>query len=83
MISDLINVIRFITGFILIVISIRAYLKTKYSAMLFLTLGFGLITVGDIFSAVYFANNANLDNLLSDVFDILGLIALIIAVIKS
>jgi hypothetical protein len=83
MISDLVNLARFLLGFVLIVISLRAYSKSRSSAMLFLVLGFSSLTLGDFFSAIYFTNNVYLDNLISDAFDIPGFIALIIAVGKS
>ncbi len=82
-IDNLINIIRFIVGLILIILSLRAFYKTRIPAMFYLTLGFSLITIGNLFSAIYFNSDMRMDNLLSDIFDILGLIALIIAVKKS
>jgi len=83
LIDNIINSLRFIVGFILVVIALRAFLKTRTSDMLYLVLGFTLITVGDMFSAIYYINDVRMENLLSNVFDILGLIALIIAVKKG
>lgn len=83
LIDNIINSLRFIVGFILVVIALRAFLKTRTSDMLYLMLGFTLITVGDIFSAIYYISDVRMENLLSNVFDILGLIALIIAVKKG
>ncbi len=83
LIDNIINYLRFIVGFILVVIALRAFLKTRTSDMLYLVLGFTLITVGDMFSAIYYINDVRMENLLSNVFDILGLIALIIAVKKG
>ncbi len=83
MISFTFNAIRFILGLILMSIAIRAFLRTRAQAMFFLGLGFSLITLGNLFSAIYYINNSDMDNLFSDIFDILGMIALIIAVIKS
>jgi hypothetical protein len=83
MISHLFNAIRFVVGFILMVIALRAFLKTRAFAMFCLTLGFGLLTIGDAFSAIFYINNVYMDNLLSDIFDIFGMITLIIAVRKA
>ncbi len=82
-VDNLINVIRFVIGLTLIIIAFRAFLRTKVPAMLYLTMGFTLISVGNLFSALYYNDNMRMDNILSDIFDILGLILLIIAVKKS
>jgi hypothetical protein len=70
-------------GFILMILSFRAFLKTRASAMLYLTMGFTLMTVGNLFSAIYYINDLRMDRFLANIFDILGLISLIIAVGKS
>jgi len=82
-IDNLISVIRFLVGITLTIISLRAFLGTKNSAMLYLTAGFALITVGNLFSTLYYVEDLRMDKMLSNVFDIIGLIALIIAVKKS
>jgi uncharacterized membrane protein len=83
LIDNLIDAVRFFVGLILVIIAVRAFLKTRTSDMLFLTLGFTLITIGNLFSTIYYVDDARMDKLLANVFDILGLIALIIAVRKS
>ena len=83
LIDNLIGAVRFFVGLILVIIAVRAFLKTRTSDMLFLTLGFTLITIGNLFSTIYYVDDARMDKLLANVFDILGLIALIIAVRKS
>ncbi len=83
LIDNIINALRFIVGFVLVVIALRAFLKIRTSDMLYLVMGFTLITAGDIFSALYYINDVRMENLLSNVFDIFGLIALIIAVKKG
>ncbi len=83
LIDNIINSLRFIVGFILVVIALRAFLKTRTSDMLYLVMGFTLIAVGDAFSAIYYINDVHMDNLLSHIFDIFGLIALIIAIKKG
>ena len=82
MISIVINVIRFMLGMSLIAISLKAYSKGRSTAMLYLIIGFSALTLGDLFSAVYFAGNPYLDNLISDAFDIPGFLAMIIAIKK-
>jgi uncharacterized membrane protein len=83
LIDNLIGAVRFFVGLILIIISTRAFLKTRTSDMLYLTIGFTLITIGSLFSTLYFVDDIRMDKLLGNIFDILGLIALIIAVSKS
>jgi uncharacterized membrane protein len=83
LIDNLIGAVRFFVGLILIIIALRAYLKTRTSDMFYLTTGFTLITIGNLFSTIYYVDDIRMDKLLSNVFDILGLIALIIAVRKS
>ncbi len=79
----IIDIIRFSIGFILLALAMRAFLKTGLPAMLYLTIGFGLLTIGHLFADIYFFNSADMAKLFSEVFDILGLMALIIAVKKS
>jgi len=83
LIDNLIGAVRFFVGLILIIIAMRAYLKTRTSDMFYLTTGFMLITIGNLFSTIYYVDDIRMDKLLANVFDILGLIALIIAVRKS
>lgn len=83
LIDNLIGAARFFVGLILIVIAMRAFLKTRTSDMLYLTIGFALITIGNLFSTIYYVDDVRMDKLLANIFDILGLIALIIAVRKS
>jgi uncharacterized membrane protein len=83
LIDNIIGAVRFFVGLILVIIAMRAYLKTRTSDMFFLTCGFALITIGNLFSTIYYVDDIRMDKLLANVFDILGLIALIIAVRKS
>ncbi len=80
MILYLVNFIRLITGLILMLIALRAFLRTRTTSMFYLTIGFSLLTLGDLFSSVFYVNNLYLDNMFSDIFDILGMISLIISV---
>jgi uncharacterized membrane protein len=83
LIDNLIGAVRFFVGLILVIIAMRAYLKTRTSDMFYLTSGFTLITIGNLFSTIYYVDDIRMDKLLANIFDILGLIALIIAVRKS
>jgi uncharacterized membrane protein len=83
LIDNLIGAVRFFVGLILVIIAMRAYLKTRTSDMFYLTAGFILITIGNLFSTIYYVDDIRMDKLLANIFDILGLIALIIAVRKS
>jgi hypothetical protein len=58
-------------------------LGTKNYSMLYLTVGFTLITVGSLFSTLYRIDDLRIERLLSNFFDIFALIALIIAIKKS
>ncbi len=82
-IFTLIGIVRFLAGLILTIMAYRAFLGTRNSAMLYLTTGFAFITVGNLFSSLYYFEDLRMDKLLSNVFDIIGLMTLIIAIIKS
>lgn len=79
----IVDVIRFIVSFILLATAARAFLKTKSPAMFYLALGFAFITLGHLFSDIYFYNNTELNMLNSEIFDIIGLISLIVAIKKA
>jgi uncharacterized membrane protein len=83
LIDNLIGATRFLVGLVLVIIAMRAFLKTRTSDMFYLTTGFVLITIGNLFSTIYYVDDIRMDKLLANIFDILGLIALIIAVRKS
>ncbi|KCZ73552.1 hypothetical protein ANME2D_00623 [Candidatus Methanoperedens nitroreducens] len=83
MVYLIIDVIHFIVSSILLTMAIRSFLKTRITAMLYLTMGFAFITFGHLFSDIYFIDNVYMDKLYSEIFDIIGLILLIIAVKKS
>lgn len=91
MVNIIIDIIHFIVGFILLYMAIRSYLKTRIPAMLYLVLGFALITFGHLSMDIYFYYDKYIHSLYydryihslySEIFDILGLSALIIAVKK-
>ncbi len=74
--------IRFVVSFILLSIAVRSFLLTKSSAMFYVSAGFALITFGDVFSDLYFFGNVYMDKLSSNLFDLIGLTAIIIALIQ-
>lgn len=76
------NAVRFLAGSILMILSYRAFSKSKATAMLYLTIGFTLMTIGDLASAIYYIEDLHMYKIVSQTFDILGLAALIIAVEK-
>ncbi len=76
-------IVRFLLGITLTIMALRAFLGTRNFAMLYLTAGFALITVGSLFSTFYRIEDLRIDRFLSNVFDIFALIALIIAIKKS
>jgi hypothetical protein len=76
-------IVRFLLGIFLTIMALRAFLGTRNSAMLYLTTGFALITVGSLFSTLYRIEDLRIDKLLSNLFDIFAMIALIISIKKS
>lgn len=79
----IVDIVRFIVSFILLFMAARSFLKTRIPAMLYLTVGFAFITFGHLLSDIYFFDNAVQDKIFSELSDIIGLSALIIAVKKS
>ncbi len=82
MVYPIIDIIHFIVSFILVVIAIRSYLNTRLPAVLYLVISFVLISFGHLFSDIYFYSNVYINEALSEIFNIIGLITLIIAVRK-
>lgn len=83
MVYPILDVIHFILGFILLAMAVRSYFKTRISAMFYLILGFFFLTFGHLFVDIYFFHDLYMNKIFSEVFDILGLLALIIAVKKT
>ncbi|HEY6950075.1 MAG TPA: hypothetical protein VI146_05645, partial [Nitrososphaeraceae archaeon] len=62
----------------------KAYKKTKYMPMLFLTLGFFLIVIGDtLLGDLLGISDKNIQNMIEEITEISGFVLVIIAVIKS
>lgn len=75
-----IHFVHLILGVTLFVLAIRSYQKTRISAMFYLILAFFALGIGHIFADLYFYGRGQ--ELYSEIFDIIGLSALIIAVKK-
>src|SRR5574341_1909316 len=79
-----IGALHFILSFILLFFSARAYMRTKHLSLFYLTLGFAIITIGHLWFEIYLIYIGNIElERFDEIFDILGLIAIIIAVKKS
>ncbi len=76
--------IHVLVGFLLVYFAAKAYKKTKYMPMLYLTLGFFLIVIGDtILGDLLGISNKNLHDMIEEITEISGFVLVIIAVIKS
>jgi dipeptide/tripeptide permease len=76
--------IHVLVGFLLVYFAAKAYKKTKYMPMLFLTLGFFLIVIGDtILGDLLGISNKNLQDMIEEITEISGFVLVIIAVIRS
>ncbi len=84
---ELYNIIVFIhifIGFLLVYFAAKAFKKTKYIPMLYLTFGFLVLTIGDtiIGDLLNFDNHSNQETI-EELIEISGFVLVIIAVIKS
>ena len=81
---NVVILIHVILGFILVYFAIRAYKRSKYFPMIYLAVGFLLITIGDtvIGDTLSFANEKSKE-LIEEIVEISGFILVIIAVLKS
>ena len=77
-------IIHVLVGFLLVYFAAKAYKKTKYMPMLFLTLGFFLIVIGDtLLGDLLGISNKNIHDMIEEITEISGFVLVIIAVIKS
>jgi hypothetical protein len=82
-IFNLIVLIHIFVGFVLVYFAAKAFKKTKYIPMLYLTFGFLLITIGDtIIGDLDILNESNME-IAEELIEISGFVLVIIAVIKS
>ena len=84
---DFIRLIFFIhifLGFLLVYFAARAYKRTKYIPMIYLTFGFILITIGDtIIGDLFEFIDKYRSNMVEEMVEISGFVLMILAVIKS
>jgi hypothetical protein len=77
-------IVHVLVGFLLVYFAAKAYKKTKFMPMLFLTLGFFLIVIGDtLLGDLLGISDKNLQNMIEEITEISGFVLVIIAVIKS
>ena len=77
-------IVHVLVGFLLVYFAAKAYKKTKYIPMLFLTVGFFLIVIGDtLLGDLLGISDKNLQNMIEEITEISGFVLVIIAVIKS
>lgn len=77
-------IIHILVGSFLVYVAAKAYKKTKYLPMLYLTFGFFLIVIGDtILGDLFNISDKNTVEIIEELTEISGFILVIIAVIKS
>ena len=77
-------IIHILVGFFLVFVAAKAYKKTKYLPMLYLTFGFFLIVIGDtLLGDLLGISDKNIQNMIEEITEISGFVLVIIAVIKS
>jgi hypothetical protein len=81
---NLIVIIHIFVGFLLVYFAAKAFKKTKYLPMLYLTFGFLALTIGDtiIGDLLNFENHSS-QEIVEELVEISGFVLVIIAVIKS
>jgi hypothetical protein len=81
---SLLVIIHIFVGFLLVYLAAKAFNKTKYIPMFYLTFGFFLIVIGDtiVGDFIHLENEKTLD-IIEETVEIFGFIFVIIAVIKS
>jgi len=77
--------IHLIVGLTLVVLSLKAFKKTRYPPMALLALGFSLIVLGDtiIGDVLEFVVESDTADLISELIEIPGFLILILAVKRS
>jgi hypothetical protein len=77
-------IVHVLVGFLLVYFAAKAYKKTKFMPMLYLTLGFFLIVIGDtLLGDLLGISDKNIQNMIEEITEISGFVLVIIAVIKS
>ncbi|MGN6708740.1 MAG: DUF7521 family protein [Candidatus Nitrosocosmicus sp.] len=80
----IITIIHIFLGFLLVFFAARAYKRSKYTPMIYLTFGFILITLGDtiIGDSLAFLEQGTRD-IVEEIVEISGFVLVILAVVKS
>lgn len=82
--NQVILIIHILAGLFLVYVAARAYKRTKYIPMIFLTFGFFLIVIGDtILGDLLNKGDQIMVDTLDEIVETSGFILVIIAVIKS
>ena len=77
-------IVHDLVGFLLVYFAAKAYKKTKFMPMLYLTLGFFLIVIGDtLLGDLLGISDKNIQNMIEEITEISGFVLVIIAVIRS
>ncbi|HET6588996.1 MAG TPA: hypothetical protein VFG45_02410 [Candidatus Nitrosocosmicus sp.] len=83
-VMNLIILIHIILGFILVYFAVRAYKRSRYVPMIFLAIGFTLITIGDTIIGDSLAlEDEYFKEMVEEITEISGFVLVIIAVLKS
>ena len=83
-VMNLIIFIHVVLGFILVYFAIRAYKRSRYVPMIFLAVGFALITIGDtIIGDSLGLSDEKIKDMVEEIAEICGFVLVIIAVLKS
>ena len=81
---NLIVIVHIFVGFLLVYFAAKAFKKTKYLPMLYLTFGFLALTIGDtIIGDLLNLENPSSQEIVEELVEISGFVLVIIAVIKS
>lgn len=76
--------VHILVGFFLVYFAAKAFKRTKYLPMLFLTCGFFLIVIGDtIVGDLFGIDDSKIVGMIEEVVEVAGFVLVIIAVIKS
>jgi hypothetical protein len=76
--------VHILVGFFLVYFAAKAFKRTKYLPMLYLTFGFFLIVIGDtIVGDLIGIDDSKTGGIIEEVIEIAGFLLVIIAVIKS
>jgi len=79
----IIVVIHVFLGFLLVYFAARAFKRARYIPMIYLAIGFLLITIGDTIIGDLISIDENNKEIVEEIVEISGFVFVILAVIKS